>query len=130
MPATTDIARPRIKRIQFTLRSLWINFSIACVLLGFVADACHTAAVRREMLLRLGGNRVLTPFGNDDVIDRWYAMNHLVVRRRSIPLVRQFFGDRRIILIELFNDKDPATISRLHRYFPEAVIIVDGRQAL
>ena len=73
------------------------------------------------------GRAMLTPFATNDVIDQWYATHKLVVQRRSIPLARQFFGDRRIILIELFDDKDPATIARLHRYFPEAVIIVDGR---
>jgi hypothetical protein len=114
------------------LRSLWVKLTVACVLFGAVVDAYHTTQVRQELLeqLRRRSVYVIKPFATNDVIDNWYAMHKLVPpARREIPFVRQLFGDSRIVLIEPSRDMDEATVARLRRYFPEAIFIVDGRQA-
>jgi hypothetical protein len=120
-------------RLRFSLRSLWILLTVACVLFGFVVDAYHTVQTRKFLMNELyaHGTYVIKPFGTPDEINSWYKMHRLVPpRRRGVSLLRQFFGDAPVVLVEPRNDMDPAMIASMRRFFPEAIFIKNGRQAL
>ena len=113
--------KPKRRWFRFSLRTLFLLVTLACIWLGIQASTVHH---RRQLLSRLdsavfGG----LPTFNTIMFDETPAIvqgDYSTAGEQHLSWIRQAFGDRLVPIIGLPERMSPEEVKEFKRAFPEA----------